>query len=184
MVFSRAVAARARSPDAKALPGSSIIGSTTIQHSVFNAQSGLPTPKKVEFSRWRMRGPGRAPKRYTSTQDASRPGPDLRRLRRKLMDKASYLASVRRNAATERIVSESMNVHLYGAVAVVNGVYRENGAKNGKPYTLRERFTDTWSVSRIVGSAWLALDIDQRIKLSRDSLISRRISTCRAILSS
>jgi ketosteroid isomerase-like protein len=63
----------------------------------------------------------------------------------KLMDKASYLASVQsQTLQPERIVSESMNVHLYGAVAVVNGVYRETGTKNGKPYTLRDRFTDTW----------------------------------------
>jgi ketosteroid isomerase-like protein len=63
----------------------------------------------------------------------------------KLMDKAEYLASVQSpSLQPERIVSESMNVHLYGAVAVVNGVYRENGAKKGKPYVLKERFTDTW----------------------------------------
>ena len=63
----------------------------------------------------------------------------------KLMDKAGYLASVQsQTLQPERIVSESVNVHLYGAVAVVNGVYRENGSKNGKPYMLRERFTDTW----------------------------------------
>ncbi len=43
-----------------------------------------------------------------------------------------------------RIVNESATVHLYGAVAVVNGVCRESGIKNGRPYALRERFTDTW----------------------------------------
>jgi hypothetical protein len=37
-----------------------------------------------------------------------------------------------------------MNVNLYEGVAVVNGIYRESGEKNGKPYMLRERFTDTW----------------------------------------
>jgi ketosteroid isomerase-like protein len=63
----------------------------------------------------------------------------------KLMDKAEYLASVQsQTLQPERIVSESVNVHLYGAVAVVNGLYRENGSKNGKLYMLRERFTDTW----------------------------------------
>jgi ketosteroid isomerase-like protein len=63
----------------------------------------------------------------------------------KLMDSAAYLASVQSQAMhPERIVSESMNVHLYGAVAVVSGVYRESGIKSGKSYTLRERFTDTW----------------------------------------
>ena len=62
-----------------------------------------------------------------------------------LMDKSAYVASVQSQTLhPEKIVSESMNVHLYGTVAVVNGVYRESGAKNGKPYVLRERFTDTW----------------------------------------
>jgi ketosteroid isomerase-like protein len=63
----------------------------------------------------------------------------------KLRDKAEYLASIQSPTFhPERIVSESVNVHIYGAVAVVSGVYREKGEKNGKPYTLRERFTDTW----------------------------------------
>jgi ketosteroid isomerase-like protein len=62
-----------------------------------------------------------------------------------IMDKAAYLASVRSQTLhAARIVSEAMKVSLYGAVAIVNGVYRENGLKNGKPYSLRERFTDTW----------------------------------------
>jgi ketosteroid isomerase-like protein len=62
-----------------------------------------------------------------------------------LMDKEQYLASVQSQLMQpERIVSESMNVHLYGAAAVVEGIYRETGEKNGKPYTLRERFSDTW----------------------------------------
>jgi ketosteroid isomerase-like protein len=64
----------------------------------------------------------------------------------KLMGKAEYLASVQSELLhPARIVSESMDVHLYGAAAVVTGVYRESGAaKDGKPYLLRERFTDTW----------------------------------------
>ena len=62
-----------------------------------------------------------------------------------LMDKTQYLASVQsQTMQPERIVSEAMNVHLYGAAAVVEGIYRETGEKNGKPYTLRERFSDTW----------------------------------------
>jgi ketosteroid isomerase-like protein len=63
----------------------------------------------------------------------------------KPMNKATYLASVQSQVLQpERIVSQSMNVHLYGLVAVVDGVYRESGTKNGKPYLLRERFMDTW----------------------------------------
>ncbi len=63
----------------------------------------------------------------------------------KLMDKATYLASVQSSALhPTRIVSEFMKVHLYGTAAVVSGEYRENGLRDGKPYLLRERFTDTW----------------------------------------
>ena len=62
-----------------------------------------------------------------------------------LMDRGQYLASVQSQLVQpERIVNESMNVHLYGAAAVVEGIYHETGEKNGKPYTLRERFSDTW----------------------------------------
>jgi hypothetical protein len=63
----------------------------------------------------------------------------------KLMNRAQYLTSVRSPTVhPTRIVSESMNVQLYGAAAVVSGVYREDGVRNGKPYLLRERFIDTW----------------------------------------
>jgi ketosteroid isomerase-like protein len=73
----------------------------------------------------------------------------------KLMDKAEYLASVKSESLhAARIVSESMQVHLYSAVAVVSGVYRENGLKNGKPYLLRERFTDTWVRQ---GESWMCV---------------------------
>lgn len=62
-----------------------------------------------------------------------------------LMDKTRYLASVQSPSLLPvRIVNESTTVRLYGAVAVVNGVCREDGVKNGKPFTLRERFMDTW----------------------------------------
>ncbi len=62
-----------------------------------------------------------------------------------LMDKPQYLAAVRSPLARPaRVVSESVIVHFYSNIAVASGVYRENGLKNGNPYTLRERFTDTW----------------------------------------
>ncbi len=61
------------------------------------------------------------------------------------MNKAEYLASVHSPALHPvRIVNETVTVHLYGMVAVVSGVCREYGVKNGKPYALRERFMDTW----------------------------------------
>jgi ketosteroid isomerase-like protein len=72
-----------------------------------------------------------------------------------LMNKTQYLASVRSTSLQPvRIVNESTNVRFYGPVAVVNGVCRENGTKNGRPYTLRERFTDTW-IRR--GDSWVCV---------------------------
>ena len=61
------------------------------------------------------------------------------------MSKAEYMASVQSQLEHPlRVVSESMKVHIFGEAAVVDGVYRENGTKMGKPYTLRARFIDTW----------------------------------------
>ncbi len=72
-----------------------------------------------------------------------------------LMDKTQYLASVQTpSLRLVRIVNESTNVRLYAAVAVVNGVCREDGVKNGKAYTIRERFTDTW-IRR--GDTWVCV---------------------------
>jgi ketosteroid isomerase-like protein len=63
----------------------------------------------------------------------------------KRMSKAEYMASVQSPLERPaRVVSESMKVHLFGAAAIVDGVYRENGMKKGKPYTLRARFIDMW----------------------------------------
>jgi Domain of unknown function (DUF4440) len=62
-----------------------------------------------------------------------------------LMSRAEYLASLLSPSVhPERIVSESMSVHEYGMFAVANGIYHENGIRNGKPYSIRTRFTDTW----------------------------------------
>jgi ketosteroid isomerase-like protein len=62
-----------------------------------------------------------------------------------LMSKAEYLVSMQSlSLHPTHIVNEGMTVHLYGNVAVVRGVCRETGVKNGKPYAIRMRFTDTW----------------------------------------
>ncbi len=72
-----------------------------------------------------------------------------------LMNRAEYLARVTsRSVHAEQIQCESMTVHLYGPIAVVSGVYRESGAKDGKPYAHRERFTDTWVLK---GGNWLCV---------------------------
>ena len=62
-----------------------------------------------------------------------------------VMNKTQYLASVKALALRlDHVVNDSMRVQFYGQSAVIVGVYRETGMKNGKPYAHRERFVDTW----------------------------------------
>jgi ketosteroid isomerase-like protein len=62
-----------------------------------------------------------------------------------MMDKARFIESIKAPSLhPEQIVNESMTAHVYGDSAVVTGLYREKGEKNGKPYSRRGRFTDTW----------------------------------------
>jgi ketosteroid isomerase-like protein len=78
-----------------------------------------------------------------------------------LMNKAEYLSRVQSpNLRPQRIVNESVSVRIYGAAAVASGVYRENGEKDGKPYVLRERFTDTW-VRR--DESWMCVSSDSTL---------------------
>ena len=75
-----------------------------------------------------------------------------------LMNKAEYMASVQSQLEhPARVVSESMRVHVFGAAAIVDGVYRETGMKKGKPYTLRARFIDTWIRRR---DTWVCIASD------------------------
>lgn len=76
----------------------------------------------------------------------------------KLMSKAEYLASVQSPSVhPARVVSESMKVHVFGAAAIVDGVYRKNGMKKGKPYALRARFIDMWVRRR---DSWVCVASD------------------------
>lgn len=78
-----------------------------------------------------------------------------------LMNKAEYLSSVQSPALRpQRVVNESASVRLYGAAAVVTGVYRESGDRDGKPYMLRERFTDTWVLR---GESWMCVASDSTL---------------------
>jgi ketosteroid isomerase-like protein len=62
-----------------------------------------------------------------------------------MMTKGQFIASVKApELHPEQIVNESMSAHVYGDSAVVSGIYREKGVKNGKRYLRRGRFTDTW----------------------------------------
>jgi len=62
-----------------------------------------------------------------------------------LMDKTEYLRSVANpTSKPDHMYDEGMKAHVYGDTGIVSGVYRETGTSNGKPYTRRARFTDTW----------------------------------------
>jgi hypothetical protein len=62
-----------------------------------------------------------------------------------LMHKKEFLASIMSsNVQGEQINNDGMTVHIYGNAAVVNGIYRDKGLENGKPFSRHGRFTDTW----------------------------------------
>jgi ketosteroid isomerase-like protein len=61
--------------------------------------------------------------------------------------KAEFLGSIKatsNNSQEQQVSPESMSVHLFGTTAVATGVFRAKGVENGKSYTRRERFVDTW----------------------------------------
>jgi len=61
------------------------------------------------------------------------------------MTKDEFIASVKAPALhPEQIVNESVTAYVYGDSAVVTGVYKEKGVRNGKAYQRRGRFTDAW----------------------------------------
>ena len=61
------------------------------------------------------------------------------------MNKSEYLKWVAApQQKADHIYDEGQAVKVYGAAAVVTGIYRETGSNKGKPYAIRSRFTDTW----------------------------------------
>ena len=63
----------------------------------------------------------------------------------RVMSKAEYLATVKRAGGNpQQVTTEGMTAHIWGATAVVTGIYRERGVHDGKPYDRRGRFIDTW----------------------------------------
>jgi ketosteroid isomerase-like protein len=61
------------------------------------------------------------------------------------MNKQEFLDSIKAEALhPAQIINDEMHVHVYGAAAVVTGIYREKGTNKGKAYQRRGRFTDTW----------------------------------------
>lgn len=73
--------------------------------------------------------------------------------------KAEFLASVKSsmsqpNAQQQQVAPESLAVHVFGNVAIATGVMRVKGTENGKSYTRRERFVDTWLKK---GGGWVCV---------------------------
>ena len=62
-----------------------------------------------------------------------------------LLTKAELLAQIKAGALhSEQIVSQPMNVRVFGSAAIVIAYFHEKGIDHGKPYTRRGRFIDTW----------------------------------------
>ncbi len=61
----------------------------------------------------------------------------------RLMTKAEVLTDVKASTM-DQVVAESMVTHLHGGTAVITGIFRMRGIKDGKPFQKRGRFVDTW----------------------------------------
>jgi len=62
-----------------------------------------------------------------------------------IANKVEFLASIKApEYQPAQVVTEQTNVQVYSNAAVVTGTFRVKGTENNKPYTRRERFTDTW----------------------------------------
>lgn len=69
-----------------------------------------------------------------------------------LLTKPAYLSRLSQTGGhVQQIVTEEMNVQIFGVTAVVVGTYREKGMQKGKAYTRRGRFMDTWVLT---GKNW------------------------------
>jgi ketosteroid isomerase-like protein len=72
--------------------------------------------------------------------------------------KKEFLASVKTsNAQEQQVAPELLKVTVHGDVAIASGVLRVKGTENGKSYTRRERFVDTWLRK---GDHWVCVATD------------------------
>ena len=70
-----------------------------------------------------------------------------------LKTKPEFLDSVtNRSEHIDSVGNDSLVTRVYEGAVVVSGLYREKGSINGKPYSHRGRFTDTWVKQ---GNGWL-----------------------------
>lgn len=66
-----------------------------------------------------------------------------------IQSKTEFLASVKpgtpqASSQQQQVEPDSFNVRVHANVAIATGVMRVKGVENGKSYTRRERFVDTW----------------------------------------
>jgi ketosteroid isomerase-like protein len=63
-----------------------------------------------------------------------------------LQSKGIFLASfdTAKPSDQQQLEAESISVHVFGEFAIATGVFRRKGVENGKAYTRRNRFVDTW----------------------------------------
>lgn len=60
-------------------------------------------------------------------------------------DKTQFLKGIKSTGiSSDQITNQDVVVSLYGDSAVVTGIFKEKGVDNGKSFTRRGRFTDTW----------------------------------------
>ncbi len=72
-----------------------------------------------------------------------------------LLTKSEFLSKISaHDAHPQQEVTESMTARVFGNTAVVTGVYLAKGLENGKPYTRRGRFIDTWVFK---SGAWVCI---------------------------
>jgi ketosteroid isomerase-like protein len=63
------------------------------------------------------------------------------------LTKADYLANLRAGDVNIlEIAPTATSIHVFGGIAIVVGIYYEKGMKGGKPFALRARFIDTWTL--------------------------------------
>jgi ketosteroid isomerase-like protein len=76
--------------------------------------------------------------------------------------KAEFLTSVKPlvsqpSAQQQQVAPESLNVRVFGNVAIASGILRVKGVERGKSYVRRERFVDTWLMK---GANWVCVGTD------------------------
>jgi ketosteroid isomerase-like protein len=73
-----------------------------------------------------------------------------------LESKSEFLKGIREAKASDeqQVTPESIDVHMFGDVAVATGVFRLKGVANGKAFSRKDRFADTWLRK---GDSWVCV---------------------------